>query len=260
MNRMAHTNLLIHETSPYLLQHAHNPVDWHPWNDLTLAKASSGGKMLLISIGYSSCHWCHVMEKESFEDEEVAKIMNQHFICIKVDREERPDVDQVYMEAIQLMHGQGGWPLNCFALPDGRPVHGGTYFKNETWRKMLEGLAVFYQDNKDKALDYASRMQEAVLHQQKIVSNTNTQFDSENKISVFPNPANNSTNITIYTDTEEQNLVSIFDLSGKLVLQFEQASQEMNNIDISNLEKGLYLVQSISVKTGKSFTSKFIKE
>lgn len=165
-------NLLAHETSPYLKQHQHNPVNWMPWGEAAWQKARDEDKLVLISIGYSACHWCHVMERESFEDEETAALMNEHFICIKVDREERPDVDQVYMEAIQLMHGQGGWPLNCFALPDGRPVHGGTYFKNETWRKMLEGLAVFYQDNKDKALDYASRMQEAVLHQQKIVSNT----------------------------------------------------------------------------------------
>ena len=165
-------NLLAHETSPYLKQHQHNPVNWMPWGEAAWQKARNEDKLVLISIGYSACHWCHVMERESFEDEATAEIMNEYFICIKVDREERPDVDQVYMEAIQLMHGQGGWPLNCFALPDGRPVHGGTYFKNETWRKMLEGLAVFYQDNKDKALDYASRMQEAVLHQQKIVSNT----------------------------------------------------------------------------------------
>lgn len=165
-------NLLAHETSPYLKQHQHNPVNWMPWGEAAWQKARDEDKLVLISIGYSACHWCHVMERESFEDEATAEIMNEHFICIKVDREERPDVDQVYMEAIQLMHGQGGWPLNCFALPDGRPVHGGTYFKNEAWRKMLEGLAVFYQDNKDKALDYASRMQEAVLHQQKIVTNT----------------------------------------------------------------------------------------
>jgi uncharacterized protein YyaL (SSP411 family) len=116
-----HTNDLINETSPYLLQHANNPVDWIPWNDATLAKAKADNKPLLISIGYSACHWCHVMEHESFEDSSVATIMNEHFICIKVDREERPDVDQVYMDAVQLMTGSGGWPLNCFALPDGRP-------------------------------------------------------------------------------------------------------------------------------------------
>jgi uncharacterized protein YyaL (SSP411 family) len=127
------TNRLIHESSPYLLQHAHNPVEWHPWNEDTLAKARSLDKMLLISIGYASCHWCHVMEKESFTDDEVAGIMNRYFVCIKVDREERPDVDQVYMNAVQLITGGGGWPLNCFALPDGRPFFGGTYFRKNQW-------------------------------------------------------------------------------------------------------------------------------
>ena len=122
-----HTNALVNETSPYLLQHAHNPVDWHPWNEQTLDKAKVEGKLLLISIGYSACHWCHVMEHESFEDEEVAKIMNDNFMCIKVDREERPDVDQVYMTAVQLMNQRGGWPLNCVALPNGKPFWGGTY-------------------------------------------------------------------------------------------------------------------------------------
>ena len=113
-----YTNALVNETSPYLLQHAHNPVDWHPWNEQTLDKAKAEGKLLLISIGYSACHWCHVMEHESFEDAEVAKIMNDNFICIKVDREERPDVDQIYMTAVQLMNQRGGWPLNCVALPE----------------------------------------------------------------------------------------------------------------------------------------------
>ncbi|MCT4625247.1 MAG: thioredoxin domain-containing protein, partial [Schleiferiaceae bacterium] len=117
-------NLLINESSHYLLQHAYNPVEWHAWNDVTLNKAKTEGKLLLISIGYSSCHWCHVMEHESFEDQEVAEVMNKHFINVKVDREERPDVDQVYMTAEQLITGRGGWPLNCIALPDGRPIWG----------------------------------------------------------------------------------------------------------------------------------------
>tara|TARA_B110000967_G_scaffold71762_1_gene74252 strand:- start:1822 stop:2241 length:420 start_codon:yes stop_codon:yes gene_type:complete len=129
------TNSLINETSPYLLQHAHNPVDWYAWNDETLALAKRENKLILISVGYSACHWCHVMEHESFEDEEVAKLMNDNFINIKVDREERPDVDQVYMNAVQLITGGGGWPLNCIALPDGRPIWGGTYFSTENWIK-----------------------------------------------------------------------------------------------------------------------------
>ncbi|MDB2457401.1 thioredoxin domain-containing protein, partial [Flavobacteriaceae bacterium] len=124
MNSKKHTNSLINELSAYLLQHAHNPVDWFPWKKEHLKKAKEEGKLILISIGYASCHWCHVMEHECFEDEEVASFMNSNFINIKVDREERPDVDQVYMNALQLISGQGGWPLNMIALPDGRPIWG----------------------------------------------------------------------------------------------------------------------------------------
>ncbi|MCJ7468601.1 MAG: thioredoxin domain-containing protein, partial [Maribacter sp.] len=112
-----HTNALINETSPYLLQHAHNPVNWEAWSPEVLKKAQNENKLLLISIGYAACHWCHVMEHECFEDEAVAKVMNDHFICVKVDREERPDVDHIYMDALQMMTGSGGWPLNIVALP-----------------------------------------------------------------------------------------------------------------------------------------------
>ena len=133
-NQGAHpyTNKLIDESSPYLLQHAHNPVDWHPWGEDALAKAKNENKMLIISIGYAACHWCHVMEHESFEDTAVARIMNKYFVPIKVDREERPDVDQVYMNAVHLISGRGGWPLNAFALPDGKPFFAGTYFLRRT--------------------------------------------------------------------------------------------------------------------------------
>ena len=123
-----YTNALVNETSPYLLQHAHNPVNWHPWNEETLEKAKKENKLLLISIGYSACHWCHVMEHESFEDSGVAKVMNDNFICIKVDREERPDVDQIYMTAVQLMNNRGGWPLNCIALPEWATILGRNLF------------------------------------------------------------------------------------------------------------------------------------
>ncbi len=157
-----YTNALIHETSPYLLQHAHNPVNWYAWNDETLEKARTEDKLILISIGYSACHWCHVMEHESFEDEATAKIMNEHFICIKVDREERPDIDQIYMLAVQLMTGQGGWPLNCFALPDGRPVYGGTYFQKPQWQNVLFNLADHYRNERDKTLEYAKKLTEGV--------------------------------------------------------------------------------------------------
>lgn len=148
-------NNLIKESSPYLLQHANNPVNWYAWNEETLNIAQKENKLILVSIGYSACHWCHVMEHESFEDEKVAELMNQHFINIKVDREERPDIDMVYMGAVQLMTGQGGWPLNCFALPDGRPIYGGTYFPKQQWVNVLDNLANLYNKDPDKVYEYA---------------------------------------------------------------------------------------------------------
>lgn len=157
-----HTNSLINETSPYLLQHAHNPVNWYAWNSETLAKAKKENKLLLISVGYSACHWCHVMEHESFENEEVAEIMNTHFICIKVDREERPDIDQIYMNAVQLMTGQGGWPLNCFALPNGEPFYGGTYFQTEQWKHILKAIANEYAQQPQKVIDYANELTKGI--------------------------------------------------------------------------------------------------
>ncbi|TZF82745.1 thioredoxin domain-containing protein [Pedobacter sp. BS3] len=155
-------NKLINETSPYLLQHAHNPVNWYPWGNEALTKAKDANKLILVSIGYSACHWCHVMERESFENEQVARIMNEHFICIKVDREERPDIDQIYMNAVQLMTGSGGWPLNCFCLPDQRPVYGGTYFRTEDWQNLLLSLAAFWRERPDEAREYAERLTEGI--------------------------------------------------------------------------------------------------
>ncbi len=172
MNTPKHTNKLINETSPYLLQHAHNPVDWFPWGEEALAKAQKENKLLLISVGYSACHWCHVMEHESFENEEVAKLMNDHFICIKVDREERPDIDQIYMSAVQLMTGSGGWPLNCFALPDGRPFYGGTYFPKEKWMDVLTQLNNEYTNNPKKVIEYAERLTKGVQESEMMVLNT----------------------------------------------------------------------------------------
>ncbi|MEL4457236.1 thioredoxin domain-containing protein [Lutimonas vermicola] len=156
------TNSLINETSPYLLQHAHNPVNWYAWNDETLELAKKENKLLLISVGYAACHWCHVMEHESFEDSTVAAIMNENFINVKVDREERPDVDQVYMNAVQLLTGRGGWPLNCVALPDGRPIWGGTYFPKENWMNALNQLADLYKNEPEKAEEYATKLTEGI--------------------------------------------------------------------------------------------------
>ena len=149
-----HANRLANESSPYLLQHAHNPVDWFPWGEEALRKARTEDRLMLVSIGYSTCHWCHVMERECFEDPDTAAVMNAHFVCIKVDREERPDIDQVYMNAVQLMGGQGGWPLNCFTLPDGRPLYGGTYFPKEQWLSVLQQLADTWANEPAKATAY----------------------------------------------------------------------------------------------------------
>jgi uncharacterized protein YyaL (SSP411 family) len=146
-------NRLAHETSPYLLQHAHNPVDWYPWGPEALARAQAEQKPIIVSIGYAACHWCHVMERESFENEQVARVMNEYFVCIKVDREERPDVDQVYMEAVQAMGVQGGWPLNVMLTPEAKPFYGGTYFPPTNWVKLLENIAQAYAGEHRAELD-----------------------------------------------------------------------------------------------------------
>jgi uncharacterized protein YyaL (SSP411 family) len=156
MTTHKHTNRLIHSSSPYLLQHAHNPVDWHEWGTEAFEKAKREDKLVIVSIGYSACHWCHVMEHESFENEETAQLMNELFVCVKVDREERPDIDQIYMDAVQLLSGRGGWPLNCFVLPDGRPLHGGTYFPKPDWERTLKSLSDFYNHKREEALEFAT--------------------------------------------------------------------------------------------------------
>ena len=155
-------NELHKESSPYLLQHAENPVHWKAWNKVTLANAKIENKLLIISIGYSTCHWCHVMEHESFEDQDVANTMNDHFTSIKVDREERPDVDAVYMKAVQLMGGQGGWPLNIVALPDGRPIWGGTYFPKKDWIDYLNQLAALFSNEPTQLQEYAEKLHEGI--------------------------------------------------------------------------------------------------
>jgi len=153
-----YTNALINETSPYLLQHAHNPVNWEAWNPEVLERAKKENKLLLVSIGYAACHWCHVMEHECFEDEEVAQVMNSNFINIKIDREERPDVDHIYMDALQMMTGSGGWPLNIVALPDGRPFWGATYVKKKDWMNILNQLSEAYQNSPQKVAEYAQNL------------------------------------------------------------------------------------------------------
>jgi len=177
-----YTNELIKETSPYLLQHAHNPVNWVSWSDDVFDRAKEENKLVLISVGYSACHWCHVMEHECFEDEEVAALMNKFFINVKVDREERPDVDQVYMTAVQLMTQKGGWPLNCFTLPDGRPVYGGTYFPKEQWMHILKSLHHTYVNDAEKVKEYASNVTKGIIASELIVRPKSTFDFSEEKL------------------------------------------------------------------------------
>ena len=163
-------NRLIEETSPYLLQHAYNPVDWHPWGNEAFEQAKYENKPLLISIGYSACHWCHVMERESFTDLHIASVMNDNFICIKVDREERPDVDQVYMDSVRLINGKGGWPLNCFALPDGRPFWGATYFPPDQLLQVMERVAFLWKTKPEDVISQAELLSEGVQEQELNVS------------------------------------------------------------------------------------------
>jgi uncharacterized protein len=155
-------NQLQYETSPYLLQHQNNPVDWYPWKDYALAKAVQENKLLIISVGYAACHWCHVMEHECFEDYEVADIMNSFFVSVKVDREERPDIDQIYMNAAMITTGHGGWPLNVIALPDGRPIFAGTYFPKQNWINVLMYFAQLYKNEPEKLTEQAARITKGI--------------------------------------------------------------------------------------------------
>jgi len=164
-----YTNELIKESSPYLLQHAHNPVNWVAWSNDVFDRAKKENKMVLVSVGYSACHWCHVMEHECFEDLEVATLMNKFFINVKVDREERPDVDQVYMTAVQLMTQKGGWPLNCFTLPDGRPIYGGTYFPKEQWMHILKSLQHAFTDDLEKLEEYAADLMLGIVASEQVI-------------------------------------------------------------------------------------------
>jgi uncharacterized protein len=159
---MKFKNKLANESSPYLLQHANNPVDWYPWGNEALSKAKSENTLIVISIGYAACHWCHVMEHESFEDVSVAQVMNDFYVSIKVDREERPDVDQIYMDAAHLITGRGGWPLNVIALPDGRPVFAGTYFRKNDWIKILLYFKDLYQKEPETFDQEAGKLTDAI--------------------------------------------------------------------------------------------------
>ena len=200
-------NNLIKEKSPYLLQHSSNPVKWENWSKKSLLKAKKEDKIIILSIGYSTCHWCHVMEKESFEDDKVAKIMNKHFISIKVDREERPDIDSIYMEAIQKMGIQGGWPLNIFLTPEKKPFYGGTYFNKKSWCLILENIVKAYKKNKNKIIESSNNFSDELnkSHDKKysinkdkfsiktLINEIKTKFDYEdggiNRAPKFPMPS-----------------------------------------------------------------------
>ncbi|TAN10920.1 MAG: thioredoxin domain-containing protein [Chitinophagaceae bacterium] len=165
INKYPYTNELIHSSSPYLLEHAHNPVNWYPWGREALDKAKKENKLLIISIGYSACHWCHVMEKQSYSDTTVANYMNAHFVAIKVDREERPDIDQIYMNACQLISGSGGWPLNAFALPDGKPFYAVTYLPKEQWLDLLHQIVKVYTGEPEKVKEQAEALTKGIQGQ-----------------------------------------------------------------------------------------------
>ncbi|HEX2129359.1 MAG TPA: thioredoxin domain-containing protein [Solirubrobacterales bacterium] len=164
-------NRLAEATSPYLLQHAENPVDWYEWGDEAFERARAEDKPVLLSVGYAACHWCHVMAHESFEDPEVAKIMNEKFVNVKVDREERPDVDAIYMDAVQAMSGHGGWPMTVFLTPDGQPFYAGTYFPPEdrhgmpSFRRVLDAIDVAWRDERDKVHTQGEKVVEAISRQ-----------------------------------------------------------------------------------------------
>ena len=172
-------NNLKSASSPYLKQHENNPVWWQTWNDDVLTYAQENNKPLLLSIGYSACHWCHVMEHQSFENEEVAKVMNENFVCIKIDREERPDLDALYMNVVQIIHQSGGWPLNVFALPDGKPFYGGTYFPKDQWTELLENINYLYQHNYDKTMEYVHSITDGLTKMETIELNFAQNFSNE---------------------------------------------------------------------------------
>ncbi len=229
-------NNLAREASLYLRNHADNPVDWHAWNPASLAKAEELGKPILISIGYSSCHWCHVMEEESFMDEETAAIMNRHFFCIKIDKEELPEVDHYYMQAVQRMSGQGGWPLNVFCLPDGRPFFGGTYFPPDSqstyrpsWNEVLESVHRAWEETRSDLTATADRM-ESILEEQF------TGWDSNAQTDVIP--FEEYTEILLYGfDTLHGGLARSpkFPPTGELLYLLE-ARNRLSNIDKAELD------------------------
>ncbi len=177
-----YTNALANETSPYLLQHAHNPVNWRPWSQEAMDEAKKENKLVLVSIGYSSCHWCHVMEEETFEDEEVAKIMNENFISIKVDREERPDIDNIYQTFVRLIDSNSGWPLNVITLPNGKPLYGNTYHTKDQWMQVLSKVSDMYKNDPEKAAEYSNMVAQGIQEVNLIAPSTDFELLNEDAL------------------------------------------------------------------------------
>ncbi|MBW2962424.1 thioredoxin domain-containing protein [Mesonia aestuariivivens] len=238
-------NLLSKETSPYLLQHAKNPVHWQPWSDSTLQFSKDNNKLLLISIGYSACHWCHVMEKECFEDQEVASLMNQNFINIKIDREERPDIDQIYMSALQIMTGHGGWPLNIVALPDGRPVWGATYLPKKKWMGSLNQLKDLYIKAPEHIEDYAEKLSTGMQQLNSIVKNDSSkQVFHKDQITSLVNSWKNKFDLTNGGFKSAPKFMMPNNLSFLLEYAVQQKNDEvLNFVEFSLLQmaqRGIY--------------------
>ena len=236
------TNRLINETSPYLLQHAYNPVDWFAWGDTALLKAKKENKVILVSIGYSACHWCHVMEKESFENEETALLMNEHFINIKIDREERPDLDHIYMDAVQAISGSGGWPLNVFLTPDGKPFYGGTYFppvkafNRSSWTDVLLGIS---QSWKEKQNEIESQADNLLSH----LNQSNI-----NKKPNFGTIENNDENVFFTKDTCNNMFANIMKTADKTWGGFGKAPKFPQTFIIQYLLQYAYLTNNEDAK------------
>ncbi|WP_300436899.1 thioredoxin domain-containing protein [Christiangramia sp.] len=226
-------NRLAQSSSPYLIEHADNPVDWYEWGPEALQKAKEEDKPIIISVGYSSCHWCHVMEKESFMDSTVASIMNKYFVSIKIDREERPDIDKIYMDAAVLINGSGGWPLNAIALPDGRPFFAGTYFPKEQWKNILSRVAEAYKNNKADLVNTAKALTEGIRNSNSLdsLTNTKTGFSEADYFSILNNWQNEwDIYFGGYSGTQKFPLP----MSWEAVLQYYYLSGDKNALNMVN--------------------------
>lgn len=234
-------NQLQYETSPYLLQHAHNPVDWHPWGEVALQKAREQNKPILVSIGYAACHWCHVMERESFEDEATAALMNEHFINIKIDREERPDLDAIYMDAVQMISGSGGWPLNVFLTPETKPFYGGTYFpptnayNRNCWKDVLLAINQAWHEKEVEILEQANGLTEHIKN-----SSLFGQLDKNDAVFSIETLQTIAKNLMLQADMEWGGFGMAPKFPQTFSIQFllRQAAYDQNNVKVKNKNIG----------------------